>query len=865
MGAKTSRTVGTVLAMATALVGLSVPSAAHAATAGSPLYVDKVNPACSDSGGGTQIVPFCTVQAAVDAAGPGSDILLSDNTYHESVVITRSGTADAPITLEPAPGLPPDDTALDGLTIQDAAHIRVQGLVVDSPELPGWPLVTPVVVTGSSDVRLDRMYVADDANDAWVVHVTGSSSDVTLSRSYVEGSTSLVLVDGASSGTVLTTNDLGGEESGFDDTAVAVSLNGVTGSAVTSNSVGLRCGTGIDVRGAANGSTIENNSVSLGDPTANNPDCHNGMTGLSIAADSAASLHEDYNDLPLYTATTPFRWQGEDYPTVDAYRTASGQGEHDRAALVTSPDFAAAAVDSADATAPGELDTDILGRGRADDPLVADTGTGVGYVDRGAMEAHNTFSNTVQRIDRVGARVVDLVTGASESWPLPMSVTVDWGDGRTGEFDGVTPAFLSTPHTYARAGRYTITTTRRTSSGSSTYTETFTQTLYTLGTTFAPVAPRRVLDTRNGTGRPGKRTTRLAAGASLTVKVTGDAAPQGHVKAALLDVTVVKPASSGWLSVTQYPSSGESTMAFTKGGTVADPIVVSVAPDGTVVIKNTSAGPVDVLADLEGFYGDYEPGSKVVSSGYVASGLTRLLDTRKASGKSKARKVPAKSSITLRIRGAKGVPDKAISAVVLNTTALDTGAAGSVSVYPGGTARTAAAGIEVTGRGQTVSNLVTVPVGADGTVRLYNGTSKPLDLVADLEGIYTPGGGLAFVPGGDTIVDTRWKRQPSWSKGPLKADGTLAIPDGRFPVDSLTAVPVDYVLNVTVVGPTKPGYLTVRPSTRARPLESDLEFAKGQTIANMVVTTSAPKKSIDFYNGSGGRTNVVVDLLGYFG
>ena len=42
--------------------------------------------------------------------------------------------------------------------------------------------------------------------------------------------------------------------------------------------------------------------------------------------------------------------------------------------------------------------------------------------------------------------------------------------------------------------------------------------------------------------------------------------------------------------------------------------------------------------------------------------------------------------------------------------------------------------------GQTIPNLVVVPVGADGSIRLFNGSGGAVDLIADVAGYYLIGG-----------------------------------------------------------------------------------------------------------------------------
>jgi len=72
------------------------------------------------------------------------------------------------------------------------------------------------------------------------------------------------------------------------------------------------------------------------------------------------------------------------------------------------------------------------------------------------------------------------------------------------------------------------------------------------------------------------------------------------------------------------------------------------------------------------------------------------------------------------------------------------------------------------------------------------------------------------------------------------------------------------VLNVTVTNTSAGGFLTVHPSTTARPVASDLNWTAHKTIPNLVVATVGDTGAISLYN-SAGTTDVLVDLLGYFG
>ena len=84
---------------------------------------------------------------------------------------------------------------------------------------------------------------------------------------------------------------------------------------------------------------------------------------------------------------------------------------------------------------------------------------------------------------------------------------------------------------------------------------------------------------------------------------------------------------------------------------------------------------------------------------------------------------------------------------------------------------------------------------------------------------------------------------------------------GGVPADA-TAV----VLNVTAVGPTAAGWLTVYPADAPLPLASNVNFSAGQTVPNSVqvkLGAGAQAGQIKIFN-SAGQTHVIVDVGGYF-
>jgi len=250
----------------------------------------------------------------------------------------------------------------------------------------------------------------------------------------------------------------------------------------------------------------------------------------------------------------------------------------------------------------------------------------------------------------------------------------------------------------------------------------------TLTAAYTPVAPVRVLDTRNGTGGYNSP---VGAGQSISLQVTGqDGVPATGVSAVVLNLTATDPTANGW--VVAYPDGQPrpaqgSNVNFTKGETIPNLVTVPVGSNGKIDLYN-SAGSVNLVADLQGYY------SASGESEYVADGPVRVLDTRNGTGGFTS-PVGAAKSIALRVTGQDGVPATGVTAVVLNLTATGPTASGWVVAYPDGQPRPAQGSSVNFTKGETIANLVIVPVGRDGKIDLYNAAGS-VNLAADLSGYF---------------------------------------------------------------------------------------------------------------------------------
>lgn len=261
-------------------------------------------------------------------------------------------------------------------------------------------------------------------------------------------------------------------------------------------------------------------------------------------------------------------------------------------------------------------------------------------------------------------------------------------------------------------------------------------------------------------------------------------------------------------------------------------------------------------------------------STFTAVTPVRILDTRSGVGAPQA-KVAARAPIVLNVRGAQTaqgpVPDNA-TAVILNVTVTNGTSATDVRVYPSDAPVPNASNLNAAA-GQTVPNLVTASLSANGTVSLYS-SGGTVDLIADLAGWYTPTTGTGFTPlAPSRILDTRSPAVGVPAPGKvdaatpidLQVTGTLPTIDG-----GTVAVPADataVVLNVTATGVTAGTDIRVYPTpvggSTARPLVSNLNLRKGETLPNLVTVAVGAGGKVRFATAAG-STDLIADIAGYY-
>ena len=218
----------------------------------------------------------------------------------------------------------------------------------------------------------------------------------------------------------------------------------------------------------------------------------------------------------------------------------------------------------------------------------------------------------------------------------------------------------------------------------------------------------------------------------------------------------------------------------------------------------------------------------------------------------------ADSEYVVEIAGRGGVPADA-KAVVINVTAVAVDARGFVTVHPCVSPRPLASSLNYT-EGVNLANEIVAPLNADGELCLY--TLRAAHLLVDVVG-YVDADAPTVPVTPARYLDTRANGvtfdAESQRGGRTTAGGsvTLQVGDrGQVPA-GVAAV----IANVTAVGPTERGYVTVHPCAPSVPNASSLNFVAGVNRANELIAPVNADGELCLFTSS--PVDLVVDVVGY--
>ncbi|MFJ6673251.1 hypothetical protein ACIQMJ_19245 [Actinosynnema sp. NPDC091369] len=296
------------------------------------------------------------------------------------------------------------------------------------------------------------------------------------------------------------------------------------------------------------------------------------------------------------------------------------------------------------------------------------------------------------------------------------------------------------------------------------------------------------------------------------------------------------------------------------------PTATAIGPQSAMLtlVENSVGGNVRRLLSLDGFDARTDQGTYYPVTPY------RVLDTRSGQG-APAAVVGSGQTVRLQVSGQGGVPSTA-STVVLNVTVTDAGGTGYVSLYPTDVARPTVSSLNYT-PGWTGANSVTVKVGADGAVNLYN-HGAPVHLIADINGYYSKGreccpgslgGQYQALANPVRLADTR-----EWGIGKLPADYYVNVTANWG--DAVNPKIRAFAVNITATETSAPGFLTAwNGYGPGLPNTSTLNYGYGSTVTNFAVVPSRPcyectgspnSPSIGVYTSQ--DTHVIVDIVGFY-
>jgi hypothetical protein len=240
---------------------------------------------------------------------------------------------------------------------------------------------------------------------------------------------------------------------------------------------------------------------------------------------------------------------------------------------------------------------------------------------------------------------------------------------------------------------------------------------------YTPVAPARLLDSRQGLGTPA----RLAAGQIVELPVVGVAGIPNSASAVALNVTGVAPSADSYITV--FPC-GElpptSSLNPAAGKVTPNMVMAQVSPNGTVCFFAST--DIDLLVDVVGY------ASGAVSNKFTPSAPFRFTDTRDGyraeinAGQNGAR-LAAGQTLVVQIAGVRGVPANA-KAISANLTAVDSTNAGYITAFPcNGVPATSNVNYEAA---VAIANAAQLPLSADGAICIYSTASA--QVIIDVNG-----------------------------------------------------------------------------------------------------------------------------------
>jgi hypothetical protein len=390
--------------------------------------------------------------------------------------------------------------------------------------------------------------------------------------------------------------------------------------------------------------------------------------------------------------------------------------------------------------------------------------------------------------------------------------------------------------------------------------------LQTGGSSYVPIPPVRVLDTRPATNV--QLTGTFNANTPRTFAVGGfvPSIPANAI-AVTGNIAVVSQTSAGYVSITPTPTATPpaATINFPLGDVRANNFTIPLSATGRLaaVYKAPAGKTVHLVIDITGYF---LPGDEDAT--YLTLTPVRVMDTRPLPyhvGPLNA--FQANTPQTLSVAGDNGIPANA-TAVTGNLTVFGQTRAGYVSVtpdVPAGTPPTATMNFPV---GDIRGNGLTADLNAAGDLSItYTApVGATVHAILDITGYYLDdNSGMLFYPlNPGRLLDTRAGVVLSRLTGLFTANTPRT-----FNAWGHWGIPADaggVTGNLSIVGQTAAGYATITPNPDPAPPTATINFPLGDVRGNGVTVplNGSGNMSLVYKAGAGRTTHMILDVTGYF-
>ena len=356
---------------------------------------------------------------------------------------------------------------------------------------------------------------------------------------------------------------------------------------------------------------------------------------------------------------------------------------------------------------------------------------------------------------------------------------------------------------------------------------------------FETGAPCRLADVRDGSGF--ERVDRQI----VRVYVTDRCGVPTAATAVALTVTVDNTLTPGPGYVSIWPEGAPmptaSIVNYRSREIRANATIVRVGIGGAIDLFAQNGAPL--IVDVTGWFTE----AATTSAGrFVPVTPARATDTRQP-----PRAAPMAAGETINVPLPPSVPADAI-AVALTVTLTESPGSGFFTVFPAGTQRPATSTINADGPGQTRAAGAIVAVSASGLdVFSHRGGHVIVDVTGWFTGSGAPvddDGLFVAEPAPRRLLDTRGG-DPVWAAGGVE-------------IANVGATAAALALNVTIVNPIRPGFLTAYPARQGRPPTSTVNGGASSDIAAAMAIVPTSQIGVGVYSNAG--ADLVVDVSGWF-